>query len=157
MSLEENKTIVRRLIEAENKKDLALLDEFIAPDYVDNILQLRGLEGYKQLDTNVFNAFPDWHTTIEDIIAEGDKVWVRFKSTETHTAEYSGCLPLIGKITLAPTGNKITAHYIIIWRIVDGKIVEKESAVYDFLDFYKKLGIMEYTEKAKELFPEDVS
>jgi len=48
MSLEENKAIVRRLIEAENMKDLALLDESIAPDYVDHILQLRGMEGYRQ-------------------------------------------------------------------------------------------------------------
>jgi len=157
MSLEENKALVRRLIEAENKKDLSLLDEFIAPDYADPILQLRGLEGYKQIDTNVFNAFPDWHTTIEDIVAEGGRVWVRFKSTGTHTGEYRGYLPPIGRITLAPSGNKITLHYIIIWRIVDGKIVGKESAVYDFMDFYKQLGIIEYTEKAKKLFPTDVS
>ena len=151
MSLEKNKAIIRRLIEVENKKDLSLLDEFIAPDYVDPILQIQDREGYKQLDTNVFNAFPDWHTTIEGIIAEGDKVWVHFKSTGTNTGEYSGNLPLIGKITLAPTGNKITLHYIIIWRIADGKIVEKDSAVYDLLDFYKQLGVIEY-----KGFPDEV-
>jgi len=156
MSLEENKAIVRRLFEAGNKRNLALLDELMAADCVDNALQLRSREEYKQMFTMTLKGFPDWHETIEDITAEGDKVWVRFKGTGTHTGEYQEYLPSIGKITLAPTGKKITITGVLIYRIVDGKIVEKESGVYDFLDFYKQLGVIEYTEKAKKLFPEDV-
>jgi predicted ester cyclase len=151
MSLEKNKAIIRRWIEADNKKDLAVLDELIAADYFDPSLQVRGLESYKQVLTMVFKGFPDWHETIEDIIAEGDKVWVLEKVTGTHTGE----LEFLGS-TFAPTGKKITMTAVCIWRIVDGKVAEKESEVYDFLDFYKQLGVIEYTEKAKKLFPQDV-
>jgi len=156
MSLEKNKAIVRRLFEALNKRDLALLDELMTPDYVDHALQLRGLEANKQMFAMTLKGFPDFHETIEDIIAEGNKVWVRFKDTGTHTGEYQEYLPLIGKITLAPTGKKITITGVVIYRIVHGKIVEKESAVYDLLDFYKQMGFIEPTEKGKKLFPEDV-
>ena len=77
MSLEKNKAIIRRLFEAFNEHDVTLLDEFIAPDYVDHLLQLRSLESFKQFYTQFFKEFPDTHSTIEDIIAEGDKVWTR--------------------------------------------------------------------------------
>jgi len=151
MSLEENKAIVRRFIEEWNKRNLAALDELLAADYFDPSLQVRGLEAYKQLLTMFLKGFPDWHETIEDIIAEGDKVWVRIKVTGTHTGE----LEFLGS-TFAPTGKKSTETGVLIWRIVDGKIVEKESAVYDELDFLKQLGVIEYTEKGKKLFPENV-
>lgn len=146
MSLEENKAIVRRLFEAVNKRDLALFDELMAPDFVDHALQLRGVEANKQLLTIFLKSFPDWHETIEDIIAEGDKVWVRFTATGTHSGEFRG---------LAPTGKKFTEPAVLIYRIVDGKIVEGWG-VSDVLDFFKQLGVIEYTEKAKKLFPEDV-
>ena len=142
MSLEKNKATVRRFIEEWNKRNLAALDELLAADYFDPSLQVRGLEAYKQLLTMLLKGFPDWHETIEDIIAEGDKVWVRFKVTGTHTGEYRG---------LAPTGKKVTETGVLIWRIVDGKIVEKESAVYDELDFFKQLGVIEY-----KGFPDEV-
>jgi len=59
-------------------------------------------------------------------------------------------------ITLAPTGKKFTMTGVSIKRIVNGKI--KESwAVYDMLDFYKQLGVIEYTEKARKFFPENVT
>jgi len=150
MSLEKNKAIVRRLFEAENKRNLSLMDELMASDYVDNALQLRSREEYKQVFTMTLKGFPDYHDTIEDITAEGDKVWVRFKGTGTHTGEYQEYLPSIGKITLAPTDKKITLTGVVIYRIVRGKIAEKESGIYDMLDFYKQLGVIEYTEKAKK-------
>jgi len=142
LSLEKNKATVRRFIEEWNKRNLAALDELMAADYFDPSLQVRGLEAYKQLLTMLLKGFPDWHETIEDIIAEGDKVWVRFKGTGTHTGEYRG---------LAPTGKKFTETGVLIWRIVDGKIVKKESAVYDELDFFKQLGVIEY-----KGFPDEV-
>ena len=79
-------------------------------------------------------GFPDFHETIEDIIAEGDKVWVRFKFTGTHLGEYRG---------LAPTGKKITVEVVDIFRMVDGKAVE-EWEVADGLNFLKQLGVVEY-------------
>ena len=67
---------------------------------------------------------------------------MRFKETETHTGEFRG---------LAPTDKKITFAGVIVYRIVDGKVTESWG-VYDLLDFYKQLGVIEYTEKAKKLF-----
>lgn len=154
MSLEKNKTIVRSLIEAENKHNPALLDEFMAPDFVDarnTPFELRGLESYKKFEAMFIKGFPDFQETIEDITAEGDKVWVHFKVTGTHTGEWS----LFG-IPLAPTGKKVTWTAVDIWRIVDDKVVERKS-VRDMLDFLRQLGIIEPTEKAKKIFPEDVS
>jgi len=68
-----------------------------------------------------------------------------------HTGEF-----VFGKITLAPTGKKFTMTGVNIWRIVDGKVVEK-AGIYDQLDFLRQLGVIEYAEKAKGLFPEDGS
>jgi parallel beta-helix repeat protein len=119
-----------------------------------NIARAQGLEKYKQFLTVLLKAFPDWHETIEDIIAEGDKVWCRFRATATQTGEYRGYFPLSGKkITLAPTGKKITPAGFIAYRIVNGKIVEGWE-VSNLLDIYTQLGVIEPTEKAKELFPE---
>jgi len=155
MSLEKNKAIIRRLFEAENERDLVLLDQLMASDYIDNALQLRSREEYKQIQATVSKAFSDLHETVEEITAEGDKVWVRFKATGTHIGEYTGFLPSIGKITLAPTGKKFTMTGVLVYRVVDGKIVEKESWVYDMLDFYKQIGVVEYTEKVKKLLPKE--
>ena len=145
MSLEENKEIVRRFIEAYNKQNLDSIDDFVAPKYVDHTNKV-GRDGLKQLFNMGFKAFPDWHETIEDVIAEGDKVWVRVTYTGTNTGEWVG---------LAPTGNKITAMGAVdIYRIVNGKLAEYLN-VTDSMDFNKQLGIIEYTEKGKKLFPED--
>ncbi len=145
MSLEENKAIVRRWIESYNKHNLDSFDEFIAPDYIDHIHQ-GGPEGVKQVFNMAFKGMPDWHETIEEIIAEGDKVWVRLTYTGTHTGEWFG---------LAPTGNKITATAVAIYRIVNDKLVEGRF-ITDTLDMNKQTGAIEYTEEAKKLFPEDV-
>ena len=151
MSLEENKAIIRSLVEAFNKHNLALLDEFIAPDLVDHTIQLRGLDSFKRFEAMFIKGFPDYHETIEDIIAEGDKVWVHFKVTGTHAGEWS----LFG-VPLAPTGKKIAYTGVGIWRIVDGKFVERKS-IRDMLGLFREIGIIEPTEKAKKLFPENVS
>jgi hypothetical protein len=131
MSLEENKAIVRRLYEAANKHNVDLADELVAPDFVDYTNKIEGLEGLKEFGRTFFRGFPDLHWSIEDIIAEGDKVWVRTTVTGTHKGEYRG---------VPPTGKKITMRCVDIWRIADGKIVEA-WAVDDLLDFYKQLGI----------------
>ena len=143
MPLEENKAIIRRWLDALNNKDLAMLDDIAATDYFDRTRQLRGLENIKQLINITLRAFPDYHENLEDIIGEGDKVWTLETVTGTHTGEYLG---------LAPTANKFTMTAVNMWRIVDGKVVEK-AGFLDQLDLFKQLGIIEYTEKAKKLFP----
>ena len=146
MILEDNKAVIRRWFEAENKKDLSPIEEIVAPDFFDHTHQLRGIEEYKQRLNMFIKAFPDFHETIEDIIAEGDKVWVSFKFSGTHTGEYLG---------LAPTGKNITVECVNIFRIVDGKAVE-EWEIADALDMLKQLGVIKYTRKGKKLFLEDV-
>ena len=144
MSLEENKAIVRRLFEELNKRNLSIMDELIAPNFFHHTHQLRGLESYKQLETRVVEGFPDLHETIEDIIAEGDKVWVRYKAEGINRGEFHLYSPVIGKkMRLAPTGKKITFTVAQTLRIVDGKIAEIWG-VYDLLDFLKQLGVIDY-------------
>ena len=137
MSLEENKAIVRRMIEAYNKQDLDPLDDLVAPDYVDNILQIRGLESLKQYYAEFYKSSPDTHSTIEDIIAEGDKVCLRYTNTGTLKGEIRGVLAPSGAI--APTGKKYKTTSVEIYRVVDGKIVEGWTVldVFTHLDFYK--------------------
>jgi len=146
MSLEENMAIIHRLMEAFNMHNTALLDELVAPDFVEHTLKLQGRESIKQIETMFYTGFPDFHGTIEDIVAEGDKVWIRVTYRGTHTGKYLG---------LAPTGKKITFTAVQIYRIVAGKVVERVS-VSDSLNFLKQLDVIEPTEKGKKLFPEDV-
>ena len=139
MSLEENKAIIRSLYEADNKKDLRILDDIISPDFYDPAFNLRGSKDYKKFELAFFKGFPDWIETIEDIIAEGDKVWVHFNATGTHMGEWLG---------LAPTGKKVTVKAVQMWRLDNGKVVAKDS-IMDSLDTFIKLGVIGYTEKAK--------
>lgn len=147
LSLEENKAIIRRWYDAENAKDLSSIEDIVASDCVDHAHQLQGVEAYKQYIVAFAQGFPDFHETIEDLIAEGDKVWVRFTFTGTHTGEYRG---------VAPTGKKVTAEIVDIFRIVDGKVVEWWE-VADALKMSKQLGLIEYTETGKHLLPQDAS
>jgi C-1 hydroxylase len=149
LSLDENKAVVRRFIEAYNNRNLEylnLIDDFVAPDYVDHSNNV-GREGLKQLFAIGLNAFPDWHETIEDIIAEGDKVWVRLSYTGTHKGEFMG---------LSPTGQKITSKAVDIYRLANGKLAEYWN-VTDNVNIFKQVGAIEITEKGKHLFPEEAS
>jgi len=136
MSLEENKAIVRKMFEAINTQSLASLDMLMAPDFVLHMhaQQAQGWEVNKQVIEGEIKAFPDLHVTIKDIIAEGDKVCVRFQETATHVGEYRG---------LAPTGNKLSYSVVAIWRIVEGKIIEG-WITYDQMDFLQQLGVIEW-------------
>ena len=145
MSSEENKAIVRRFMDGYNNRNMDIFEELVATDYFDHVFEQKGRDNLKQLFTMAFEAFPDWYEAIEDIIAEGDRVWVRVKATGTHTGEWN----LFGAL-LPPTGKKITLNMVFIWRIADGKLVEGWEVDAD-LGFLKQLGVIEYTEKGKPL------
>ena len=142
LSLVENKVIIRKVIDAINQQNLALLDELIAPDFVYHTptQKIQGLEVMKQGVMMELRSFPDLHVTIEDIMAEGEKVCVLLRETATHKAPFRG---------LAPTGKKLAYTIMVIWRIVKGKVVEGWG-VYDQLDFFQQLGVIEY-----KGFPDD--
>jgi predicted ester cyclase len=123
---------------------LHLIDDFVSPDYIDHSNNV-GREGLKQLIIMGLNAFPDWHETIEDIIAEGDKVWVRLSYTGTHKGDFMG---------LSPTENKITSKAVDIYRIVDGKLAEYWN-VTDNINILRQVGAIQSTEKGKHLFPDN--
>ena len=151
MSLEENKATVRRFIEAYNTRNLDLFDDLVAPDYIDHTHQQQGLDNFKRLFSLAFEAFPDWHEHIEDIIAEEDRVWVRVRATGTHTGEWN-----LSGVPLSPTGRKVAMTMVFIWRIIDGRLTEGWE-VDDELDFWRQLGVVEYTEIGEKIFPESMS
>ena len=138
MTLEKNKAIVRRFNDAFNKNELEIFDNLFAPELIDSIPQV------KQNITEIHKAFPDIYRPIENIIAEGDKVWMHVKGTGTHIGKYHG---------IVPTGKKITLSGVVIFRIVNGKIANMESQVWDFMDLFKQLGAIEFTEIAKKILP----
>lgn len=118
MSLAENKQIVRRYQEAYNTNQLDALSEIVAADVLTpNIIagMPPGLEGAKVVHQTTLLGMPDYHTAIEDLIAEGDKVVARVRITGTHTGNFWG---------LPPTGNRINLTGIYVVRIADGQIVE---------------------------------
>ena len=118
MSTEENKAIVRRYQKAYNTANYDALDEVVAMDVLTpNMISTmpRGLEGAKLVHQKTLTGMPDYHSAIEDLIAEGDKVVARVRITGTHTGDFYG---------IPPTGKHIDLSGIYIVRIADGKIVE---------------------------------
>ena len=132
MSTEEDKAMVRRVYEEFNKRNLDVYYELHAADYVFHQPdgQELGLEAFKQSAATLLSAAPDYHQTIEDFIAEGDKVVVRFTATATHSSEFMG---------IAATGKQVTITGILIRRIAGGKVVE-EWAERDMLGLMQQLG-----------------
>ncbi len=136
MSVEENKAIERRFIkEVVNKGDLAVLDELLATNFVDHSAPpgvAPDREGYKQFFAMTHSAFPDFHSTLEDMFAEGDKVVQRFTARGTHKGEFMG---------IPPTGKQVTITGIGIHRITGGKIVE-DWVNMDMLGMMVQLGVV---------------
>lgn len=127
------------------ERRLEVFDELVSPEYIDHTHMQTGLESFRQLFQIAFQAFPDWHEEITDMIAEGDRVWVSVDATGTHSAEWS----FFG-VGIPPTGNKLMMRMVFIWRIIDGKLAEGWEVDNDS-DFLRQLGVLEYTEKGKEL------
>lgn len=140
MSLEENKALVRKMVEVVNERNLNAVDAFAAPDYIDHTHNLRGPEEVKKFFTMLFKGL-DFHVTLEDMIAEGDKVWVRLTFMGTHVGDFRG---------VAPTGEKFAESAVQIIRIANGKVTEVLQ-VSNELDLLMRLGLIEYTDKAKKL------
>jgi steroid delta-isomerase-like uncharacterized protein len=143
VSSKENVDIVSRFIKAINSHDISSVEDIVAPDYVDHSRQLHGPEGARQFLSMIFRSFPDFHMQIEDLISEGDKVWFRITITGTHIGDFMGA---------PPTGNKFVEPAVMIFRMKDGKAIET-WAVADEMDFNHKIGLIEYSERAKDILP----
>jgi len=136
MSTEANKVSLRRFYdEVFNKKNKSALDEFIAPNQVDHTAPPGtpgGLAGARQTITMYLTAFPDLHFTVEDLIAEGDKVVARLTMRGTQQGAFMGT---------PPTGKQVTSTAIDINRIVSGKSVEHWIEM-DTLGLLQQLGVV---------------
>jgi predicted ester cyclase len=121
MSTEQNKALVRRVIDELNTGKLSIMDEVSAPNVVFHFPGSPPLDlaGFKGLMGMFFAAFPDVETIIEDLIAEGDMVVRRGFFRGTHRGEFQG---------IPPTGKQVTVPLIAIERIVNGKVVEHRAS-----------------------------
>jgi steroid delta-isomerase-like uncharacterized protein len=133
---ERNKAVVRRFIEeVQNKKDMDVFDELNAPDFV-NLSAPPGMptdrEGGKMFLGGFLSAFPDSSVTIDEMIAEGDRVATKKTFTGTHTGDFG---------EIAATGNRVTIQYVDILRLRDGKITEHWLSM-DQLSFLQQLGVI---------------
>ena len=136
MSAEENKALLRRLVdEGLHKKNLGIMDELISPNFVNHSAPA-GIpptrDGYRQYVEMLLASFPDIYLDIEDLIAEGDKVVVRYTVRGTHQGSFMG---------LPPSGKQFSFTGIGIQRIVDGKFVERWEQA-DTLGLLQQLGVI---------------
>jgi len=119
MSVEENKAVMRRFWNIWEDGNIELLDELLAPDYINHNLAApdlpQGPEGVKAVVSMFRSGMPDLKVVIEDMIAEDDKVATRYALEGTHMGELFGA---------APTGKRLSVKSITVERVSDGKIVE---------------------------------
>ena len=119
MLAEAHKALHRRYFEELfNQGNLASADELVATNYVNHNPapgETPGLAGLKQFVMTLRTAFPDIHFTLDDQLAEGDKIATRFTVTGTHQAEFTG---------VPATGKPIKVTAINIHRVADGKLQE---------------------------------
>ena len=131
---EQNEEIARQLYEAIDKQDMGTFLGLSAPDgvcHIPGVPEAVPLEAITEVIKSFYTAFPDSTHAIKDVIAEGDKVAVRFTQVSTHTGEYEG---------IPPTGNKIYVECQHILRLVDGKVAEV-WLVEDNLGMMMQLGM----------------
>jgi steroid delta-isomerase-like uncharacterized protein len=137
MANERNEAVARRVFDALNTGDLAIVDETTAEDAVNHDPaqpeEARGPEGFKQIVQLYRGAFPDLTFTIEECFSDGDLVCTRWSTTATHDGDLMG---------IAATGNHITGSGITIDRISDGKVVETWNQ-WDNAGLMQQIGVDE--------------
>lgn len=133
---EKHKTLLRtrHIADVFNKGKLEVADEIISPDYVFHqgpLGEFKGPEGFKRMVTMARTAMPDIHYTIDDMIAEGDRVAVLYTMTGTFTGK-------LGEIP--PTGKRVNMKQVFFYRFKDGKEVEA-LPLHDANELNRQLGI----------------
>lgn len=135
VTLEQNKAIIRRLEEAWQADDWDTLDELFAPDMISHAAVPylpSGPKGWKLAHVQMRRAVPDRRVSIEDMVAEGDRVVVRCRMTGTN----DGGLPWA---EARPSGDRVDMEWISIYRIVDGKVAE-HWAINDMITLVRQIG-----------------
>lgn len=135
MSTEINKNNVRRVFEEGiNQRSIAVLDELLAPDYINHNMPtpMPGPEGLKAVLGVFLTAFPDFHVTVEEVLGEGDKVVSQGYFTGVHQSDFQG---------IPPTGRHVKVGYIDLWRVENGKLVENWVQL-DMMGLMQQLGVI---------------
>lgn len=142
MSTEDNKALAGRFADIINRGDVNAADDLYAPHYVHHNPALpedvHGVAGVKAIFSMIRAAFPDVQTTIEDQVAEGDKVVSRWTMRGTHQGDLMG---------IAPSGNRVEFVGTTISRIEGGKIAEVWD-IYDALGMMQQIGAIPQPEHA---------
>jgi steroid delta-isomerase-like uncharacterized protein len=132
-----NRATFARFHDAMNSRDTEMIsrtiDEIVDPDVLIRTplpLDTTGAQALKQVWAILLRAYPDLHVSVDDVIAEGDKVVTRNTVTGTHRGEYMG---------VPPTGKPVTYKEIFIFRFANGRIAETWGVV-DVLAQLKQLG-----------------
>lgn len=140
MSIEDNKAAVSRIFEEVwNQGKVAVLDELCAPNFIlhetgePDVLTREDLKPYV---TQHHSTFPDLHFTIEDMIAEGEQVVVRYTVHGTNTGDF-----VLPDMRIPATGKQITVTGIYIAHFTGGKVVEAWDQM-DTLGLYQQLGMI---------------
>jgi steroid delta-isomerase-like uncharacterized protein len=134
-ALERNKALVRRFIdEIFLKRDFSAVDELLTEDFTPHTWgpMPPGRDGLKEAIGRVSAGVSDARMTVEDVIAEGDRVAVRLTSSATHTGEFMG---------MPPSGERYEIGEIHIFRVTDGRVAEHWHQA-DFLGMMRQLGAM---------------
>jgi len=135
-TISQNKNTVTSFIDALfTKGDLGAVDEYLAEDYVDHNPPLGRpgtREGMREAAAMIRAAFPDWHSDLGFLVEEGDLVVENFTASGTHQGEVFG---------VPPSGRTVTLPGINIWRIRDGRIVERWGQLDD-LGMMRQLGLV---------------
>ncbi len=131
MSLQENKSVVRQLYDAMNRREWDSLDGLFAPGYLHHSSPGHDmtLEELRQIMVATAGAFPDLQARLDEMIAEEEKVMVCWTQRATHTSEFMG---------IQPTGKRVTWSGINIFRVVDGRIAE-DTPHWDFSVILRQL------------------
>ncbi|HSD58183.1 MAG TPA: ester cyclase [Methanotrichaceae archaeon] len=140
MSTEENKEIVRRFFElGPSQGNMSAAKELLAPNFVLHVPlpAAPGIQGIGDVVTACRAAFEHLNVTVDDMVAEGDRVAARFTARGIHRGAFMG---------LPPTGKPITMTGIEIFRIQDGKITEIWGEA-NLLGLMQQLGIIPAFEK----------
>jgi predicted ester cyclase len=128
------KKIVKRLLEEPWTGNLDVVDELVSPSSIGydpaSPDPIRGIDGLKANFQQYMDGFPDGRITVDDQIAEGDKVATRWTGRGTQAGEIAG---------IAPTGRQVTVTGLTISRLEGGKVVE-EWTTWDTLGMLVQLG-----------------
>jgi steroid delta-isomerase-like uncharacterized protein len=134
MTAETNKIVMHRFLEFINTASEMLARELISPDAVFHVPgrpePMRGPAGYLAIIGMMRGGFPDIQWTVEEMLAEGDKVAARFTMRGTHQGTFFG---------VPPTGKTIAVQAINIYRLSDGQLVE-EHGQPDMLGLLQQIG-----------------